>query len=163
MLNAKPKKIIALGLMLLIAISFAMSFPLATLAAPPLLPPRPAESPPTPPEPKDPPERSNPFDAGYAYIDLRVQLGSRQKVWTVIQRQVDGSWRDIADWSGDLDSITNNVGRRISVVFPARFGWGPLRAMIYESAGGRAIGESRTFYAPTASDQAVIVEVTAAP
>jgi hypothetical protein len=163
MLKAETKRIIALALTLLIAMSFVMTFPFDTFAAPPLLPPRPSEPQPPPPEPKDPPDRLERFDPGNAYIDMRVQLGGRQKIWIVLQRQIDGAWRDISDWSGEPDSLANNVGGKILSVFPPRFGWGSLRAMIYESAGGRTIGESRTFYAPTASDQTVIVEVPTTP
>lgn len=180
MSNLRSRKWLTLGLM--IALPFLIAFgipPLDTHAAPLLLPPRPSESPPPPPEPKDPPERLGRTDFGNAskdlsdrqersdpanaYIEVRFPLGSRQKIWTVIQRQIDGSWRDIADWSGEPDSITNGVGRKISLVFAPRFGWGPLRAVIYESEGGRMIGESVTFNAPTVNNQTVTVDVTAAP
>ena len=140
-----------------LALFLALGLGAPAFAAPPLLPPRPE------PVVIEPPDRDPPIsNTSGAYIELRVQFGQSKNVWTVVQRQAGnpGSWRDVADWTGTLDTVANNAGGKTWFVDPSRFGMGPLRWLVYDSPGGKVLAESAAFFAPTQSNQTVIVGAT---
>ncbi len=91
-------------------------------------------------------------------LELHVQP-AQANVWTIIQWQAaNGQWYDVNGWQGTLNDTTQSWW-----VAPADLGKGPFRWLVYQSRGGKLLGESKSFSLPGSNRETVHVEVSIKP
>ena len=159
------------------ALLLVTALPRLTLAAPPILPPRPTP-PATPPAPTPVPRptpapvpKLHPSPSG-GFIDLQAQFGPAwpwgdvhwQELWTVVQlRDGRGGWQNVDGWQGTFDEIINLRGRKVWWVAKEHLGLGQFHWVVYLSRGGQLVATSEPFYLPGSTGETVIVEVVLEP
>lgn len=130
--------------------------PLAALAAPPALPPRPTPPTPTPATPTPAPlseTTSRPEPPPGGYIVLRAP-SAPANLWTVVQWQDNaGGWHTVEGWQGALDA----GAQKVWWVAEKDFGAGPFRWALYRGQRGRLLAAGKPFYLPRAANQTVTV------
>ncbi|MCL4262369.1 MAG: hypothetical protein KJ069_04110 [Anaerolineae bacterium] len=78
--------------------------------------------------------------------------------WTVVQWQNEhGNWYDVVGWRGHLDE--GQADMKTWWVYPANYGQGPFRWVLYASEGGKQVAVSDSFDMPTRNGQLIVVEI----
>lgn len=78
--------------------------------------------------------------------------------WTVVQWQNEhGNWYDVVGWRGHLDE--GQADMKTWWVYPANYGQGPFRWVLYASEGGKQLAISELFDLPTWNGQFVNIDI----
>lgn len=146
----KYKPLIFLGLTFLLILNLLpVLYPTVTIAAPPILPPRPEDDL-LPPRPEDDAKEDDQDqtddsdeEAG-AYLELQVQAAP-PAAWSIVQWQDNtGNWHKVEGWQGTLDP----QGIRRWWVAPKDFNTGPFRWLLTAGPQGEQLAASQPFTLP---------------
>ena len=95
-----------------------------------------------------------PTTVDMGFIELRVQ-SAQAGLWALVQWQDGlGNWHGVDGWWSALQG-----GAQVWEVFPAQFGQGPFRWVVYGGPGGPVLGTSDAFYLPRSAGETIGVQV----
>lgn len=155
MLDSRNQRILfaTLAAIILIGVLTAFSWNHETVSGGEL-PPRPTTSPTA--VPADPTAVPNlPITGAAIQLQLSEPLPG---AWTVVEWQnQQGAWFEVEGWRGHLDE--NGATSKTWWVYPANFGQGPFRWLLYSAEDGRQLAVSDSFELPTRNRQLLTIEL----
>jgi hypothetical protein len=78
--------------------------------------------------------------------------------WTAVEWQnAQGDWYEVEGWRGHLDEAAGDM--KTWWVYPANYGQGPFRWVVYASQNGDQLTVSDPFELPTRHRQVITIEV----
>lgn len=99
----------------------------------------------------------------YGVIILQFNRPHPKDPYTVVQWLAgDGSWRDVMEWRGEMDTDFSNI-QKIWTVFPRDFGAGPFRWVVYDGRGGPVWAVSGSFTLPGSQEIRLVPARTLTP